>query len=96
MPRRSLFVIRLAEQERDELEARCEEYVSPYRDVMRAKVVLLASQALGSDRISAQFAAPRQTASKWRQRLLTVKPRHDRGPGPRPVGNRRRRAAWLQ
>jgi hypothetical protein len=37
MPRRSPFTIRLTEQERVELEARCKEYTSPYRDVMRAK-----------------------------------------------------------
>ena len=49
MPRRSPFVIRLTEQERAELEARCKGYMSPYRDVMRAKIVLLASQELGKD-----------------------------------------------
>ena len=38
MPRRSPFVIRLTEQERSELEARCKEYTSPYRDVVRAKI----------------------------------------------------------
>jgi hypothetical protein len=49
MPRRSPFVIRLSAQERAELEARCKVYTSPYRDVMRAKIVLLASQGLGND-----------------------------------------------
>ena len=69
MPRRSPFVIRLSVQERAELEARCKEYTSPYRDVMRAKIVLLASQGLGNDQIAAQLGTPRQIASKWRHRF---------------------------
>jgi hypothetical protein len=48
MPRRCPFMIRLTEPERAELEARCKEYTSPHRDVMRAKVVLLASQGLAT------------------------------------------------
>ena len=69
MPRRSPFVIRLSEQERAELEARCKGYTSPHRDVARAKIVLLASQGLGNDRIAAQLGMLRQIASKWRQRF---------------------------
>ena len=60
MPRRSPFVIQLTEQEQAELESRCKEYTSRYRDVMRAKVVLLASQGFGNDRIAAQLGTPRQ------------------------------------
>ena len=86
MPRRSPFTIRLTEQERAELEARCKEYTSPYRDVMRAKIVLLASKGLGNDQIAAQLGMPRQIASKWRRRfwvdrLLDLEERHRRG-GP--------------
>ena len=69
MPRRSPFVIRLTKQERAELEARCKEYTSPHRNVVRAKIVLLASQGLGNDRIAAQLGMPRQIASKWRQQF---------------------------
>ena len=71
MPRRSPFVIRLTEQERSELEARCKGYASPYRDVIRAKIVLLASEGFGNDRIAAQLGMPRQIASKWRQPFCT-------------------------
>jgi len=60
MPRRSPFVIQLTEQEQAELESRCKEYTSRYRDVMRAKIVLLASQGFGNDRIAAQLGTPRQ------------------------------------
>lgn len=87
MPRRSPFVIRLTEEERAELEARCKEYTSPHRDVMRAKIVLLASQELGNDRIAAQLGLPRQIASKWRQRfcLQRLPGLDDRPRGGRPA-----------
>ena len=71
MPRRSPFVIRLTEQERAELEARCKEYTSPDRDAGRSRIVLLASEGLGNDRIAAQLGMPRQIASKWRRRFWT-------------------------
>ncbi len=71
MPRRSPFVIRLAEPERAELEARCKEYTSPHRDVVRAKIILLASQGFGNDRIAARLGMPRQIASKWPRRFYT-------------------------
>ena len=85
MPRRSPFVIRLTEQERAELEARCKEYTSAYREVMRAKIVLLASQGLRNDQIAAQLGMPRQIASKWRRRFWV-----ERLPGleERPRGGR--------
>ena len=87
MPRRSPFVIQLTDTERVELEARCKEYTSPYRDVVRAKIVLLASQGLGNDRIAAQLGLPRQIASKWRQRfcIQRVPGLDDRPRGGRPA-----------
>lgn len=71
MPRKSPYVINLTEHERAELEARSREYTSPYRDVVRAKIVLLASQGLGNDRIAARLDMPRQIVSKWRQRFYS-------------------------
>ena len=87
MPRRSPFVIRLTEQERAELEARCKEYTSPYRDVVRSRIVLLASEGLGNDRIAAQLGMPRQIASKWRRRFWThrLPGLDDRPRGGRPA-----------
>ena len=87
MPRRSPFVIRLTEQERMELEARCKECTSPYRDVVRAKVVLLASQDLGNDQIAAQLGMLRQIASKWRRRFWSERLAglEDRPRGGRPA-----------
>ena len=87
MPRRSPYEIRLTEQERAELEARCEEYTLPYRDVGRAKIVLLASQGLGNNEIAVQLGMPRQIASKWRQRFCIhrLSGLDDRPRGGRPA-----------
>jgi len=69
MPMRSPYVIRLTKGERAELLARSREYTSPYREVVRAKIVLLASQGLGNARIADHLRTPRQIVSKWRRRF---------------------------
>jgi transposase len=51
--------------------ARSKDYTSPYCDVVRAKIVLLASQGLVNDRIAARLDMPRQIVSKWRRRFNT-------------------------
>lgn len=71
MPRKSPYVIDLTKGERAELEARSKDYTSAYRDVVRAKIVLLASQGLGNDCIAARLDMPRQIVSKWRRRFYT-------------------------
>jgi len=72
MPRRSPFTIDLTAEEFAELAARSHEYTLPFRDVLRAKIVLLANQGLGNDSIAARLGTSRQVASKWRSRF------HDR------------------
>jgi hypothetical protein len=96
MPRASPFVIELTEQEHRELLSRSRRYTSPYRDVIRAKIVLLASQGLSNDVIAARLDTPRQIVSKWRQRFdveqlagLDERPRGGRP--PRFSSQRRRR-----
>jgi hypothetical protein len=74
MPRKSPFVIDLTKRERAELEVRSKNYTSPYRDVVRTKIALLASQGLGNDRIAARLDLPRQIASKWRRRFYFQRP----------------------
>lgn len=69
MPRSSPFAIVLTEQERAELEARARQYTLPYRDVVRAKVVLLAAEGLGNIHIARRLDLPRPKVSKWRQRF---------------------------
>lgn len=69
MPRRSPFTIRLSVKERQELAARARRYTSPYRDVVRAKIVLMAADGLSNDVIGVRLDTPRQIVSKWRRRF---------------------------
>src|SRR5580693_8343928 len=69
MPRRSPFNIVLSKAERAELSARSRRYTSRYRDVIRAKIVLLASEGMANDAIGARLDTPRQIVSKWRRRF---------------------------
>jgi transposase len=52
------------------LEARARKYTSSYRDVIRAKLVLLAAEGLSNDIIAARLDTPRQIISKWRKRFF--------------------------
>ena len=85
MPRKSPYVIDLTNGERAELEARSRDYTLPYREVVRAKIVLLASQGQGNDRIAARLDMPRQIV--WRRRFYTLRlPGLDEQPrGGRPA-----------
>lgn len=69
MPRRSPFAIDLADDERAELSARSHEYTLPFKDVLRARIVLLASQGFSNDSIAARLGTSRQIASRWRARF---------------------------
>lgn len=69
MPRSSPYRIVLSDQERDELEARARRYTSPYSEVVRAKIVLMAAEGLRNDQIAARLDTPRQIVSKWRKRF---------------------------
>ena len=70
MPRRSPFVIQLSATEKSKLEAMARQYTSPYRDVIRAKIVLYAALGHGNDQIAARLDTPRQIVSKWRKRYF--------------------------
>lgn len=72
MPRQSSFIVRLSEDQRIELQERARRYTSPYRDVLRAKIVLLAAQGLANDVIAARLDTPRQIVSKWRKRFCQL------------------------
>jgi transposase len=71
MPRNSPFSIKLTRRERAELIRLAGQYRSAYRDVIQAKIVLLASEGLANDVIGARLDTPRQIVSKWRQRFNT-------------------------
>jgi hypothetical protein len=87
MPRNSPFRIELSAAERQALERIAGRYSSPYRDVVRAKVVLYAAQGLSNEAIAARIDLPRQIVSKWRKRFfeerlpgLQERARHGRPP----------------
>jgi len=70
MPRRSPYVIELSQEEREALEGTAAKYSSPYRDVMRAKIVLNAARGLSNEEIASRLDLPRQVVSKWRKRFF--------------------------
>ena len=73
MPRKSPFYIDLPSEERLSLESMARKYTSPYRDVIRAKIVLLAAQGLSNDVIATRLDTPRQIVSKWRKRFALAR-----------------------
>jgi hypothetical protein len=70
VPRQSPFAITLTREERAALEQRAARYTSPYREVIRAKIILLAADGLRNDIIAARLSLQRQIVSKWRQRFF--------------------------
>ena len=96
MPRSSPYVIALTLRERSVLEARTRRYTLPYRDVMRAKIVLLAAGGLENKEIGERLDMPRPVVSKWRKRFflerlagLEDRSRGGRPPAFSPSGGRR-------
>jgi hypothetical protein len=66
----SPYTILLDIEEKKRLEAITRKYTSPYCDVMRAKVVLLATQGMSNKEIGERLDLPRQIVSKWRKRFF--------------------------
>lgn len=88
MPRKSPFAVVLTDEEERYLQETARKYTSPYCDVIRAKVVLLAAEGLENTEIAARLDLPRQIVSKWRKRFherrlegLEDDPRPGRPPG---------------
>jgi transposase len=52
------------------LEAKARKYTLSYRDVIRAKIVLLAADGLRNDEIAARLDTRREIVSKWRKRFF--------------------------
>ena len=85
MPRKSPYTVILTTDEKKQLQAIARKYTSQYRDVMRAKIVLLAADGLSNKDIGQRLDLPRQIVSKWRKRFferrlvgLQEKPRRGR------------------
>jgi transposase-like protein len=70
MPKRSPFELVLSASERSKLEGIQRRYTAPYRDVIRARIVLMAAQGLQNKEIAARLSTPVQIVSKWRKRFF--------------------------
>ena len=70
MPRHSPFTIILSADEEHRLQQITRHYTSPYCDVMRARVVLLAAQGMQNKQIGERLDLPRQIVCKWRKRFF--------------------------
>lgn len=70
MTRKSPFVLDMTAEQRRELEARARRYTSSYRDVIRAKIVLMAASGLDNEEIAARLDTSRVIVSKWRKRFF--------------------------
>jgi transposase len=92
--RLSLYPVELSEDEERELRRRAARYTSPYREVQRAKIVLMAAQGLENGEIARRLEVRVDTVRKWRKRFFEQRLAGlDEGPGRgrKPASPRPRR-----
>lgn len=53
------------------MEGRAATYTAPYRDVIRAKIVLMASDGLQRKEIAHRLSLPVRIVTKWRKRFCS-------------------------
>jgi transposase-like protein len=82
VPRSSPFAIELSPAERADLESRSHRYSAPYRDVVRARIVLLAAEGAENTAIARRLELPVQVVSKWRKRFFRGAPGRPGGAPP--------------
>ena len=70
MPRNSPYKVLLTTNEKNRLQEITRKYTSPYYEVIRAKIILLAADGLSNKEIGERLDLPRQIASKWRKRFF--------------------------
>jgi len=68
--RSSPYRVALSAEQRRELERRAASYSGPWRDVARAKAILLAAQGLSNQAIAERLDVSRQSISEWRKRFF--------------------------
>ncbi len=95
MARPSLYPIELAEDEERELRRRAARYTLSYREVQRAKTILMAAQGLENGEIARRLEVRVDTVRKWRKRFfeqrlagLDEAPGRGRKPAFSPSGRR--------
>jgi len=70
IPRKSPFKIILTNEERKYLITLARKYTAPYKDVIRAQVILMAAENMENKEIGERLNLPRKTVSKWRKRFF--------------------------
>lgn len=70
VPRKSPYQIVLDEATRSILEERARKYTSAYRDVFRARIVLMAATGMDNDEIALRLSTTRDVVSMWRKRFF--------------------------
>src|SRR5580765_4925056 len=70
MPRTSPFEIKLSRKERAVLQYRAAKYTSPYCEVVRAKIILLAAEGTQNNHIAQSLSLPHQIVCRWRKRFF--------------------------
>lgn len=93
MPSQSPFRIELAKEQRAILDERARAHTAPYWEVVRSRIVLLASEGFENKEIAARLDTSPQTVCKWRKRFyeeglggLEDRPRSGRPPSFPPRG----------
>jgi len=69
MPGRSPHEISLSDEHRAELEHRAACYTRPHREVLRAKIVLMAAAGASNTEIGEQLGMTRKSVGRWRKRF---------------------------
>lgn len=70
MPRKSPYEVVLDQATRRALESRARKYTSAYRDVVRARIVLMAAKGMDNDEIALRLNTSRDVVSMWRKRFF--------------------------
>ena len=73
VPRNSQFTVLLSPDERRTLRSVARNYTSSYCEVVRARMILMASQGISNKVIAARLDTPRQIVSKWRKRFCLAR-----------------------
>lgn len=66
----SKYVIDLSESEARELHQRAGQYTRPHREVLRAKIVLLAAEGHTNTEIARRLDCTERSVGKWRRRFF--------------------------
>src|SRR5262245_61404475 len=62
--------LKISEIEERELRRRAGQYTRPYREVIRAKIILLAGEGLSDVEIAARLDCTDRMVAKWRRRFI--------------------------